>query len=113
MEIVKIAQECVEGHAFTTFGYHPFSIRELQQFAQRIERPLLNQIENQRLNCEVAYKYACYMREIAIQRDAQIEQLQVALQALYDEQNGPPLIRDAARWESAMQLSSKALEASA
>ena len=39
-----------------------------------------------------------------------IEQLRDALQALYDEQNGPPLIRDAARWEAAMQLSSNALE---
>ena len=40
----------------------------------------------------------------------QIEQLREALQALYDEQNGPPLIRDAAGWEAAMELASKALE---
>ena len=33
-----------------------------------------------------------------------------ALQSLYDEQNGPPLIRDEERWQEAMDKSSKALK---
>lgn len=41
-----------------------------------------------------------------------IELLREALQALYDEQNGPPLIRDKAYWEAAMAKASKALEES-
>lgn len=43
---------------------------------------------------------------------AEVRRLREALQALYDEQNGPPLIRDKADWEAAMAKASKALEES-
>lgn len=45
-------------------------------------------------------------------RGDEIERLREALQALYDEQNGPPLIRDKADWDAAMAKASKALEES-
>ena len=41
------------------------------------------------------------------QRDALLE----ALQALYDEQNGPPLIRHQAAWEAAMEKARAAIKA--
>ena len=41
------------------------------------------------------------------QRDALLE----ALQALYDEQQGPPLIRHQAAWEAAMQKARAAIKA--
>jgi len=43
--------------------------------------------------------------------DELTRQLYEALQALYDEQNGPPLIRNQAQWESAMREAETALAA--
>ena len=45
--------------------------------------------------------------ELKAQRDALLE----ALQALYDEQNGPPLIRHQAAWEAAMEKARAAIKA--
>ena len=45
--------------------------------------------------------------ELLAQRDALLE----ALQALYDEQNGPPLIRHQAAWEAAMEKARAAIKA--
>lgn len=44
---------------------------------------------------------------VEAQRDALLE----ALQALYDEQNGPPLIRHQAAWEAAMEKARAAIKA--
>ena len=81
MDIIEIAKECganLTGNSNHFFISH-WGGQGVQQFAQRIERPLLNQIENQKLNCEIAYKYGFAMRDLVIARDAQIEQLREAL----------------------------------
>ena len=90
-ELIKIAREyCFLRHAAgDETVLLTFKPGQLQQFVQRIEQP--------------------HKQRIA-ELENQIEQLREALQALYDEQNGPPLIRDAAGWEAAMELASKALE---
>ena len=38
-----------------------------------------------------------------------LSRLRVALRALYDEQNGPPLYNREMQWKKAMQLSKRAL----
>lgn len=41
-----------------------------------------------------------------------IQELERALQALLDEQNGPPLLRDAAAWEAAVRRAQDVLRRS-
>lgn len=45
-------------------------------------------------------------------RYKEIERLKDALQSLYDEQNGPPLIRDQKSWQEAMDKACACLEES-
>ena len=46
-----------------------------------------------------------------LRAEAQRDVLLEALQALYDEQNGPPLIRHQAAWEAAMEKARAAIKA--
>lgn len=49
-------------------------------------------------------------QESTIDKQAtETERLKEALQALYDEQNGPPLIREEAEWNAAMRLAEECL----
>lgn len=72
------------GGQIGVFGHVQFIQKDFHNFCDLVEAPLL----------------------------AKIEKLREALQALYDEQNGPPLIRDKADWEAAMAKAGKALEES-
>jgi len=52
-ELIEIARECGNRHAYTIYGYHPFSLAELQQFAQRIEQPHKQRIAELEKDCEI------------------------------------------------------------
>jgi hypothetical protein len=41
--------------------------------------------------------------------EVKIDKLRIALQALYDEQNGPPLENDKKDWQEAMRMAEEAL----
>ena len=51
------------------------------------------------------------LTEALLKAEAQRDALLEALQALYDEQQGPPLIRHQAAWEAAMQQARAAIKA--
>ena len=78
-DLIKLAHECgakvyhigEPGHD-KNYPWIQFMSDELQQFAQALERPLLNQIESQKINCEFAYKFAMTVRLLLIERDARI-----------------------------------------
>ena len=125
-ELIEIARECcfsrqVVGDETVLIT---FRSEQLQQFAQRIEAPHKQRIAELEKTCNIlatnydaARRASWFTADVADQAladlkaaEKQIEQLLEALQALYDEQNGPPLIRDASRWEAAMELASNALE---
>ena len=50
--LIEIARQCGGRYAYTTWGYHPFTLTELQQFAQRIEQPLQHKINELRFDVE-------------------------------------------------------------
>lgn len=72
-ELIEIARQCGGRYAYTNWGYHPFTLTELQQFAQRIEQPLLERIDS-------AAKVANAARENLNAKDARIAELELALQ---------------------------------
>ena len=78
-------------------------LRRLHQFAEdQIGRATAAEAALQLTKATHALKLAA----VEAQRDALLE----ALQALYDEQNGPPLIRHQAAWEAAMQKARAAIK---
>lgn len=66
--------------------------------------------EHNCLRCQALLNECDSFRKKILIHTAEIERLKEALQALYDEQNGPPLIRDQKDWEFAMALAEKALK---
>lgn len=126
MDIIEIAKEYAVAQQVAELetAYYTFTEPDLREFAQRIEAPHKQRIAELEKDCDIlatnydqARRASRFTADVADQAladlkaaEKQIEQLREALQALYDEQNGPPLIRDAARWGAAMQLASKALE---
>ena len=79
-------------------------LRRLHQFAEdQIGRATAAEAALQMTKATHALKIAAV--------EAQREVLLAALQALYDEQQGPPLIRHQAAWEAAMQKARAAIKA--
>ena len=77
-------------------------LRRLHQFAENlIGRATAAEAALQMTKTTRALKIAA----VEAQRDALLE----ALQALYDEQQGPPLIRHQAAWEAAMEKARAAI----
>ena len=77
-------------------------LRRLHQFAEdQIGRATAAEAALQMTKTTHALKIAA----VEAQRDALLE----ALQALYDEQEGPPLIRRQAQWEAAMNKARAAI----
>ena len=60
---------------------------------------------------ELGMHRADVMRQRLVRAETQRDALLEALQALYDEQNGPPLIRHQAAWEAAMEKARAAIKA--
>ena len=71
---------------------------ELERFTEH----LINELKTKGISPEVVKNASSGLRE-------EIEQLQEALLALYDEQSGPPLLRRAEQWNVAMDLARRAL----
>jgi hypothetical protein len=64
--------------------------------------------ENEQLNR--ALKARCSLLSLEVSTlGVRIDKLRIALQALYDEQNGPPLENDKEDWHSAMRMAEEAL----
>ena len=72
-ELIEIAKGCGGRYAYTNWGYHPFSLTELQQFAQRIEQPLQHKINELRFDVE-------YQQRQVEELEKHVEQLREALQ---------------------------------
>ncbi len=70
--------------------------------------------QNRRLMIAVAEKILLVLNEqLQAKLDTakeEIKRLRAALQDLYDEQNGPPLLRDELSWQAAMDKAEKLLE---
>ena len=72
-ELIEIAKGCGGRYAYTNWGYHPFSLTELQQFAQRIEQPLQHKINELRFDVE-------YQQRQVEELEKHVEQLREALE---------------------------------
>jgi predicted nucleic acid-binding Zn-ribbon protein len=71
-----------------------------------IERPIEGKLKEEKK----ALKTRCSLLSLEVSTlRVRIDKLKIALQTLYDEQNGPPLENDKEDWHSAMRMAEEAL----
>ena len=104
-EAMRLASALIERHGVESFeGDAAAELRRLHQFAEdQIGRATAAEAALQMTKATHALKIAA----VEAQRDALLE----ALQALYDEQNGPPLLRHQSAWEAAIEKARAAIKA--
>jgi hypothetical protein len=83
---------------------------EINLTAEEIQSAMDSLINNARVTAEGFINWeAARIRGIIVNLKAENNRLREALQALYDEQNGPPLETDKEYWQEAMRMAEEAL----
>lgn len=75
-KLIEIARQCGGRYAYTNWGYHPFTLTELQQLAQRIEQPHIDtfeQLHDQLYKQSIAFALLKEENEKLQQRIAELE----------------------------------------